>query len=259
MKKHAIPYLLLMSFAFITQSMEKLTPSPSQWYQTENNCSKIKDKFNKLNQEELSFDHPRWTQLLNEASFHEEHADLVEQMLTNGVNVHYQDDIGNTPLMRACWSGCTKIVSLLLKHNANPNLTNNYGESPLTKAAKEGHLEVIVLLLQHEEIEINAQERAFGDTALICAVKTDLFTSDRYQEDITLRREVVRALLHAQADPSIINKEGHTAIAIAKNNNLDDLALLMKAYDSLIERKDEFKIEDYISIFELKKEEDKIL
>lgn len=233
-----------MLFSSIARSMEQNTPSPSQQCLEENNTTTIPSKFNKLVEREPKTSHKRWTRLLNEVSFYEEHANLVKSMLQNGVNSNYNDEIGNTPLMRACWAGCTKIVELLLEYEADPAIKNSYGESPLTKAVKEGHLEIITLLLQHKNSAVNAQDNISKNTALIFAVKNNLFTTNIYQEDINLRTKVVIALLYANADPYIANKNGRTAISIAIKNDFNDLAELMKDYRPVFQLKKEFDLID---------------
>jgi ankyrin repeat protein len=94
------------------------------------------------------------------------HFEIVEYLITIGVNVNKQSD-SITPLMAACQcnvdfqlpenegrsNDVLKIVKLLLKNGAELNVTSQFGNSALMFAAENGHKKVIDLFIPIASLE----------------------------------------------------------------------------------------------------------
>jgi len=85
---------------------------------------------------------------------HKYQIDMLEKLISLGVNVNQCDSRLYTPLHRAAMRGNTKICSLLLENNADPNLLDMNGISALRLAIYRGELQSIkLLLLYNSKIE----------------------------------------------------------------------------------------------------------
>jgi ankyrin repeat protein len=80
------------------------------------------------------------------AAGHPSNGGIIKMLLTAGANVNEKDEMGNTPLHRAVYSGHdyhadpikdqVEAITLLLKSGADVNAVNNNGNTPLTGARK---------------------------------------------------------------------------------------------------------------------------
>lgn len=59
------------------------------------------------------------------------------------------DEIGITPLHRACANNHIAIVELLLEVEADVNAIDKYGDAPLKKAAYSGHSDIVNILVKN--------------------------------------------------------------------------------------------------------------
>ena len=75
------------------------------------------------------------------------HADVVEYLLSAGANVNLSGDRGITPIYIASWHDSIAIVNLLLKYNADINAPYQTGTTPLFLACIEGRLKCAKVLL----------------------------------------------------------------------------------------------------------------
>jgi len=235
MKKHAIYYLLLIIFPLATQTMESSGAEFHEEYtigaESENvpdpdnaiYIEKIKNQFRKLTKRKTDFNDPKWTHLLRHACSYEECSPILEALLEKNIPTDVPDLFGSLPLYHACSLGCLKNVALLLKYKADPHL-RSCSETCLMAAVEGGSLEVVAFLLQLEAIDVNAQRFHSGSTALMYAVQDSIMLDRACKKDQDLRKNIVTALLDAGADATIVNDFDQTAMAIARNNNFDDLA-----------------------------------
>lgn len=131
---------------------------------------------------------------------------LLQRMGERGLET--RDWEGGTALHYAAKKGYEGVVALLLKHGAQANSRDDYNYTPLIYASAYGHLGVVKLLVQHmggrgldetdddEDDEVVYEDQE-GNTALHCAA---FWGHD----------QVVRLLLLAGADPTIMDNEGKT-------------------------------------------------
>ena len=109
-------------------------------------------------------------------------------------------------LLSAAKSGNLTQLQALLNCNitdADINTVDGDDRTPLSLASHHGHLEVVALLLSHPQIDVNAADKVFGNTALIVA-------SRRGHADV-----VDLLLNHSEIDPNRQSKHGNTALSQA--------------------------------------------
>jgi ankyrin repeat protein len=144
----------------------------------------------------------------------ENRIDEVRKLLSEGQDVDARDDCDWTALMKASLYGYRQIVGLLLAHGASVNLVDSGGYSAMLLAASNNHQAVVTDLLD-KGAYINHQEQTRGWTALIWAAK-------RGHED------TVRLLLQKNADKSLTDHEGKTALSWARESNKPAVARLLQ-------------------------------
>jgi len=66
---------------------------------------------------------------------HQGHTDVINILLDAGVNMEYQNSLGETALITAAQEGQINAVRLLLLSGADPSRTNSNGDSPLSLAS----------------------------------------------------------------------------------------------------------------------------
>ena len=145
--------------------------------------------------------------------------DLIEK----GVNVNYQNNSGETALMKASSDyGNLPLVKLLLDSGADPNLQNDYGVTALMKASNyytyiTGNLSLVKLLLDSGAYPNFTDEN--GITALIEATNYGNLS-------------LVKLLLDSGADPNIgrDKHDGKTAYDLALNTGNIEIIKLLKKY-----------------------------
>ncbi|MFA6014338.1 MAG: ankyrin repeat domain-containing protein [Gallionellaceae bacterium] len=77
----------------------------------------------------------------------------VKHLLASGANVNFCDELGWTPLMKACYNaelkrGFAEVVQALIEAGANLEAPIGYGVRPLMLAAGYGEAAVVEALLQ---------------------------------------------------------------------------------------------------------------
>ncbi|KAI9722499.1 MAG: hypothetical protein M1828_004746 [Chrysothrix sp. TS-e1954] len=153
-----------------------------------------------------------WTVLHNAAW--NGHSDAVRFLLNQKVDLQARCSDGSTPLHHAAWSGHVGVANLLLGGGANVNAENEDGETPLQQAAWRGHtLTAQALLDARGDID---KTNAVGHTAL-------------HQAASSGEEEVIVMLLARGADPTLLDKHGQSARALAEVDEHDASARLIKA------------------------------
>jgi ankyrin repeat protein len=144
-------------------------------------------------------------------------------LLESGANLEATDEDRSTPLMLAAAYGQTDIFSFLLDRGAGINVRDKNGNTPLIAAACECALATmnstydIVRILLQKGAAVNARNHE-GETALMNAASGFGDAA------------IVKLLLDAAADPTLKNKKGNTALALAiKSDRADKIQLLKQA------------------------------
>ncbi|XP_043990248.1 oxysterol-binding protein-related protein 1 isoform X2 [Gambusia affinis] len=181
----------------------------------------------------------RWTAL--HLACNSGHRDVVEELLKAGVDVNVQDDIGDTPLHKAAYTGRKEIVLLLLRYNACANIINGTARIPkdvtdddeiitmleaaerremrrqeerLLEAAREGDLSTLSKLLSAKEApDIHCRD-SVGNTPLHCAAYRG-------------QKHCIIKLLKSGASSNIKNSNYQTALDLVQT---DELKQMIAAY-----------------------------
>lgn len=95
---------------------------------------------------------------------------MVSALIKAGADVNKANRYGLSPLAVAAQDGASGIVGLLLEHGADANVVDAAGEPVLLAASREGTLASVKLLLDRGA-KLEATDAAFGQTALMVAVR----------------------------------------------------------------------------------------
>ncbi|AIF80935.1 hypothetical protein I862_01860 [endosymbiont of Acanthamoeba sp. UWC8] len=151
-----------------------------------------------------------------EKAIENDHNETAELLLSKGLNINIQGELGYKTLISAAKTGSVELVSIALNNGIDPDKKDKLGYTALMHAAENGHIEVVAKLL-NKKANVNAY-RNDNRTALMLAVKKEY-------------EEIVAILLDNGADLNTRDKFSlETALIIAaKNGNLEMAALLIKA------------------------------
>ena len=142
-----------------------------------------------------------------------------------GMGVNARDEAGRTRLIYAIMDRQADQASFLIREGANVDLCDARGSSPLKHAISFGYMDSVGLLLKHgADPNIRDAENA---TPLIHASKKHV--SNR-PHDNSVRLEIVKLLIESNADVSLTDDHGKTALSYALEYNNPGIArLLMEA------------------------------
>jgi ankyrin repeat protein len=139
-------------------------------------------------------------------------------LIEAGANVNAKDDQSDSPYLYAGAEGKLEILKMTVAAEADLSSVNRYGGTALTPAAHHGHVEVVRYLLT-TDIEIN-QINKLGWTALLEAV----ILGDGGE----IYQKIVRLLLEAEADKTIGDNNGVTALEHAVASNQREVIRLLE-------------------------------
>ena len=177
----------------------------------------------------------------------------ISRHIRTGADMNQLDPDGNRPLHVAAQKGQIAITRLLLKHEVEVNATNRAGYTPIYYAILNGQTRLANLLLKHgAELEPNyvlleaarndipdrdainylvshganleARDDQ-GDTALITAIRH-------------ANHRLARHLVTQGANVNARDVTGKTVLQIAKELELDDIALLLKRNGAQIDNEE---------------------
>jgi ankyrin repeat protein len=171
-------------------------------------------------------------------------ADIVQALLAAKAAVDARQLNGNTPLTIASAKGRADVVRILLAAKADIGAADDNGHSALMLASANGHVDVVRILLA-AKADVNAKARD-GSTALMLAMYKDRAeVAQRQQRAVvaalsptgtasqravsTRRRDVVQALLAADADASARDNSGNTPLTLAEQNGHNEIAALLRS------------------------------
>ena len=128
------------------------------------------------------------------------HVDVVSALLTAGSKVDHVDEEGWTALRSSAWGGHTGVVSLLLAAGASVNIADMDKRTALRAAAWGGHEDIVMKLLE-SNADVNIADNE-GRTALIAAAYMG-------------HTEIVEHLLDYNASIDHSDCDGRTALSVA--------------------------------------------
>ncbi|MFT4328082.1 MAG: ankyrin repeat domain-containing protein [Wolbachia pipientis] len=132
----------------------------------------------------------------------------VEDLLKKEANVNAKNDKGQTPLHLT--------VEVCYVDIPNPDEVDDYWNQSFAAEKKCGYVKIVEALLRNEEINVNAQDNN-KKTSLHYAAKNN-------------NKEIVVALIEAEADVNIRDENRETPLHLAaRNNNKEIVVALIKA------------------------------
>ncbi|XP_061744859.1 oxysterol-binding protein-related protein 1 isoform X2 [Nerophis ophidion] len=165
------------------------------------------------------------------------HANVVEELLKAGADVNLPNNIGDTPLHKAAFTGRKEVVMLLLHYAACPTVINGTAQIPkdvtrsaeirsmleaaerteerkreekLLEAAREGDLSTLTELLNKKKAPDIQCTDLLGNTPLHCAAYRG-------------QTQCAAKLLRGGARPNVENKNGQTALDLARDGAMKQL------------------------------------
>jgi ankyrin repeat protein len=134
----------------------------------------------------------------------------VEKMLARGCDPNARSWRNSRPLLEAASGGHLDVVKLLVEKGADVNQQGDCWLAPLHLAAHNGHVEVVCYLLEH-----GADVSLFGhDKPLHMAVRGG-------------HVNIARILLEHKADVNAKGMDGATALDVASESGLADMAAFL--------------------------------
>ncbi len=124
--------------------------------------------------------------------------DTIRTLIESGFDINAPTASGSTYLHDAALKGQTKAVQLLLDRGANIEAVNSSGGTPLHDAALGGSSDVMRILLDHGAA-VNARDTESAATPLMLAASL-------------ARTSAISLLLARGADPSLRDRQGHSAL-----------------------------------------------
>ena len=139
--------------------------------------------------------------------------ETVQQAIEAGVDVNSLDEGRRTALLMAAFNGHTRIVKLLLDNGASVEHRDLAGRTALLYASTGANDETVRVLLE-AGAEPNVTDKGEGFTPLMHAAAEG-------------QAKVVQTLLKHNADPTLRDVDGDTALDFATQNGHDNVVRLL--------------------------------
>jgi ankyrin repeat protein len=144
----------------------------------------------------------------------------VQALLLAGADVNRRDQMLDNPFLYAGAEGLLDILKLAHAAGADTRLTNRYGGTALIPACERGHVEVVRFLLTQTDVDVDHANN-LGWTALLEAVVLSN-GGPRHQQ-------IVQLLLDHDADPTLPDRDGVTALEHARARGFREIERLLEA------------------------------
>lgn len=153
--------------------------------------------------------------------------ETVKVLLEKGADPDVAGFAGKTALFWAVERGYVKVANLLLDHHANPDIQSAAGMTPLMEASQDGRVELVRDLVAHHA-DLDARE---GDEGLPGTVDVSGGTgmTALMMAVVGGHRDVVKILLDAGADTTLINHNGESAMDEAEKGGIEGIVTLLRS------------------------------
>jgi ankyrin repeat protein len=148
------------------------------------------------------------------------YTDIVKELIKAGSDVNKGSNSEWKPIYIASANGYHDIVRILIAAGANVNIITPAIGAPLHIASRRGHIYVVRELID-AKADLNIKDVYSKSTPLILAASQG-------------QGDVVRALIEAGADINIKNKDGNTALDLARNNEIKDILMAVTHKKNLL-------------------------
>ena len=156
--------------------------------------------------------------------------EAVERLIRGGANVGVRDQNGLTPLMHAAIYGYDDVVAVLLEAGAAVDVTCRKGCTALTYASHAGSVEAVRHLVTHgADLE---HRSCVGDTPLYaCACGSCHRSEDGVDwsdpDEPCTHHRVAAELINRGADANAASADGSTPLTVAVSHRRADLVQLL--------------------------------
>lgn len=138
----------------------------------------------------------------------------VEELLLNGCDPDEKNRLGWSPFLICVANGDERLVKLFIEHGADVNSKNTLGRSGLHFACNYGYIHIAILLLE-AGAKVNIEDSGHSGIPLHVAVKSGCI-------------ELVRKLLEYDAEVSVRDYTGKTALDYAQESGHGEIAKLLR-------------------------------
>lgn len=145
--------------------------------------------------------------------------DTVRVLIDSGADIDAQDQVSFNPLIWGCVSNNLKLVKLMVGAGANLNRRTRFDGVALHPPAEKGFVEIVRYLTEETNINVN-HTNVCGWTPLLEAI----ILRDGGAE----QQEIVRLLLAAGADPSLVDQWGVSPLDHAQEKGFTEIAAIIE-------------------------------
>lgn len=146
--------------------------------------------------------------------------DVLKVLIEAGADVNKQDNICLNPLLWGCISGNLELVRMLAEAGADLTLLTRFGGVGIHPPAEKGHVEIVRYLAQETDVNVNLTN--------ICGW-TPLLEAIILRDGGPVQQEIVKLLLDAGADPTMVDQWGVSPLAHAQDKGFTEIAELLMA------------------------------
>jgi hypothetical protein len=132
--------------------------------------------------------------------------EIVRSLVSYGANVNRQDSAGDTPLIIAARWDLFDVARCLVENGANMDIRNDKGGTAILVAARHDCVDVVELLAR-KGADLRVQDKK-GQSVLHRAVEGRYLVE---QVPASVKKEMLKVLLEAGADPRLKDNQGRTA------------------------------------------------
>lgn len=151
---------------------------------------------------------------------------VVTFLLTKNVGLEAKDANGNTILLHTAYSGFEELTKILIQQGANVDHQNNEGCTALMimfehrRNINRPRFADIVKLLIEKNANFDLQDN-YGNTVLLYVLRSRSNSS-------CIRNNIVKQLIEAGADPTIVSDSGVSVYDLIKKASAIELMVLLK-------------------------------
>ncbi len=146
--------------------------------------------------------------------------DVVATLIEAGADIDAQDNISLNPFLWGCISGNTELVRMMVAAGTDLTRLTRFGGVGIHPPAEKGFVELVAFLAAETDVNVN-HTNICGWTPLLEAVIL--------QDESPAQIEIVRLLLEAGADPTMVDQWGVSPLQHARDKGSVAIAALLEA------------------------------
>ncbi|MDO5736881.1 MAG: ankyrin repeat domain-containing protein [Propionibacteriaceae bacterium] len=144
--------------------------------------------------------------------------DVLTALIDAGADINAQDNICLNPFLWGCISGNLELVRLMHDAGADLTLLTRFGGVGIHPPAEKGHVETVRYLAEETDVNVNLTN--------ICGW-TPLLEAIILRDGGPVQQEIVKLLLDAGADPTMVDQWGVSPLQHAQDKGFTEIADLL--------------------------------